>query len=74
MINRPPYYLDNIEELIRRFLFCSSHLGSCSHRCGGTGFGGVLHLLPFQKMLCEKEKAKEGEGEEGRSRQKEQGW
>lgn len=41
-------------------------MGSSSHRRGGPGFGGVLHLLSLQEMLREKEKAKESEGEEAR--------
>lgn len=49
------------------FLFCSSHVGSWRHRCAGPVSGCVLHLLCFQKMLREKEKAKENEGEKGRS-------
>lgn len=47
-------------------LFCSSCVGSGGHRCSGPGSGGLLHLLRFQKMFWEKEKAEEREGEEGR--------
>lgn len=45
--------------------FCSSHVGSGSHCGGGAGVGRLLHLLCFQEMLWEEEKAKENAGEEG---------
>lgn len=60
----------NTDKLVHKFFFCSSHVGSRSHCCGCPGSGGMLRLLSFQKMLCEKEKTKESEGEEDRSPQK----
>lgn len=47
-------------------LFCSSHVGSRSHCSGRPRFGGMFHLLRFQKMLYEKEKAEESERKESR--------
>lgn len=42
-------------------------MGCRSHCRGGTGVGGVLHLLRFKKMLREKEKAQESEREKSSS-------
>lgn len=66
-------YTMNTGEFTSFLSLCSSHVGSRSHCCGGPGFGCMLPLLSFQKMLWEEEEAKESEREEDRPSQKRKG-